>query len=101
MRAGLIRGVLAFAIVVSVVGTGAHASSVTVARCQADYGELLAVLERNRLAAIEETNENLDGVTDTVVRAQLLEMIELAWDEEEEQRAIADNIRRDCLAAVK
>jgi len=77
------------------------AAPLTRAACEADYQELLASIERNRMAAIDQINEHLVGVIDEKERARLIEMREKSWDEEEEQRGMAASIRRDCLAAVK
>ena len=84
-------------------GTIGHslAGSLTAAICEADYKELLASIERNRIAGINQINDHLLGVTDEKERARLIEMREKSWDEEEEQRTMAASIRRDCLAAVK
>jgi hypothetical protein len=79
----------------------AASAKLTKAVCEADYKDLMASIERNRLAGVEQINEHLVGVTDETERAKLIEMREKSWDEEEEQRAIASGIRRDCLAAVK
>ena len=78
----------------------AGAGDLTKAVCEADYQDLLISIERNRIAGNDQINEHLMGVTDEKERARLIDMREKSWDEEEEQRAIATNIRRDCLAAV-
>ena len=98
------RLILSFALVaVAFFGTPAAVSAgeLTKAVCEADYKELLRDIERNRLAGIKQINEHLVGLTDEKERSRLIEMREKSWDTEEEQRAIAGNIRRDCLAAVK
>jgi len=79
----------------------AVAGKLTAAVCEADHKELLTAIERNRIAGIKQINEHLVAVTDEKKRAQLIEMREKSWDEEEEHRTMAVGIRRDCLAAVK
>jgi len=79
----------------------ADAGKLTTAVCEADHKELLDSIERNRIAGINQINDHLIGTTDEKERARLIDMREKSWDEEEEQRAMAGNIRRDCLAAVK
>ena len=69
--------------------------------CEADYKELLASIEFNRIAGTDQINEHLVGVTNEKERARLIDMREKLWDAEEEQRAMATNIRRDCLATAK
>lgn len=78
-----------------------RAAELTRAACEADYRELLAAIETNRKAGQVQIDAHLEGVTDEKERAQLIEMREKTWDTEEEQRTMAANIRRDCLAAVK
>ena len=79
----------------------ATAGELTAAICEADHKELLASIERNRIAGINQINDHLLGVTDEKERTRLIEMREKSWDEEEQQRTMAASIRRDCLAAAK
>jgi hypothetical protein len=77
------------------------AGTLTKEVCEADYKDLLVTIEHNRIAGVDQINEHLAGVTDEKERDRLMEMREKTWDSEEEQRAMAGNIRRDCLTAVK
>ena len=101
MRIDLIRP-LFLSVCVLVAAPGyASAAELTADVCEADYRELLSAIEQNRVAGIRQINDYLETLTDEKERARLIEMREKSWETEEEQVAMAGNIRRDCLAAVK
>lgn len=78
-----------------------EAAKLTKEVCEKDYAELIAEIERNRQAGIDQINTYLAETRDKKKRQELIEMREKSWDQEEEQRGLARNIFRDCMAAVK
>ena len=77
----------------------ARSGSVPGAMCEADFRELIAEIERNRENSIAEINAQL-AEAPPENREPLLAMREHAWDDEEQQRAQATLIRRDCMRAA-
>ncbi len=75
--------------------------SITQARCDSDLNELLASIERNKKYSLEQINSQLKTETDPRNRQNLEAAREQAWDQEEQKRAQAGHIWRDCMKAVQ
>lgn len=75
-------------------------SSVTQARCDADLQQLLNDIEKNKLYSLEQINNQLKTETDPNNQLQLEAARERAWDHEEQKRAQAGHIWRDCMKAA-
>jgi len=78
----------------------ARSGSVPTLRCDGDYKEMISDIENNRNAAIAEINRQLTEAGE-LQRGSLLAMREQVWDDEEQQRATAGMMRRDCQKAAK
>lgn len=78
----------------------AQQGSVPGLRCAEHYKQLIAEIERNRTSAIAEINKQIDEA-EGQVRVDLVAMRERVWDDEEEQRNIANQILFDCRKAEK
>ena len=72
----------------------------TPARCQADYNDMMASIEQNRVDGLAEINQQLAGAT-ADQKAALEEIRETVWMQEEQDRRQADFFRNDCLKAAK
>ncbi len=101
MRTHLILSAALFALISIAAVNDSAAGKLTKAVCEGDFKELMSSIELNRIAGIDQINQHLEGLTDEKERAELIEMREKSWDTEEEQRAMAGNIQRDCFAAIK
>jgi len=77
------------------------AAPITEARCDADLQELLANIEKNKINSLQQLNSQLETETDPTSRLHLEYAREQAWDQEEQKRAQAGHIWRDCMKAVK
>jgi len=78
-----------------------EAAKLTKEVCDQDFAELSAEIKRNRQSSIDQINTYLAETKDKKKRQELVDMREKTWDQEEEQRVLANNIYRDCMAAVK
>jgi len=93
--------IFAISLIATFTPVAGEAAKLTKEVCDQDYAELIAEIERNRQAGIDQLNTYLAETKDKKKRQELIEMREKSWDQEEEQRGMAKNIYRDCMAAVK
>ena len=76
----------------------ARLESVLEVGCESDYRELIAEIEANRARALVNIKSQLKTLP-ADEGAKLRRMREHFWDQEETERAIASQIRGDCLKA--
>lgn len=74
---------------------------ITVAECEADYAAMLAEVETNRNASLDELNRQLRYTTDDEAAASLNAMIDQVWEVEETMLSHASNSYRDCVKYAK
>jgi hypothetical protein len=79
----------------------AASAAVTEDECVASRDRLLEEIRQNRIYTEAHYQENLDAAEDDFERRQWQVHIDRAYDNEESQRAIADQIWRDCMAATE
>jgi hypothetical protein len=82
--------------------TGAAGSTIVSEQtCAQDRDEFLAMLEKNRRDELEPVKNELDATLEKDQREILEHQISQIWDRDEELRATADHIWRDCIAHVR
>ena len=69
--------------------------------CGQDRDQLVASLEKNRESSLEPLQRALDSTAEKTQRELLGYQIEQIWNHDEQMRAMADQIWRDCVWYVR
>jgi len=80
---------------------GSHAAGVTQESCDGDRRAMVEGVARNRETTVQMLQTSIAAATTDYEREHLRAELERAWDLEEEQRALADRVWRDCLAYLR
>ncbi len=78
----------------------AQSGGLSGASCETEYRELIAEIEANRAHSLAIIEAQLKGLP-ADQGAELRQMRDQSWDQEESQRATAAQIHRDCLRALQ
>jgi len=88
-------------LVLALLLLAAPAQALSEAECRQDAEALLQDIERNRQQSGQQYQQAIDAAGSDQERATIKAQMEQIWQDEEQQRAMADQMLRDCLRFVQ